>query len=205
MSKKILIIILLSLFICSCKKRQEKIEIYLLENSVSSDEGIPLVNYLKIKKMPYDPNRINKNYNYDSIKKQMIYGGKFSVDKTNLQALPIIEDKDILKFNLSRSELILTKRGQYTLSFLDKNINQFAICVDGNPILTGYFRYNYSSVIYSWNYIGYNYYKDKEKLENPKFVIFHNLNYSDWKPVLTNLEDYPKLLQAFEKSGRLQR
>ena len=205
MTRKFLFIIILSICFCSCKKDQEKIEIYLLKSTVRSDEGIPLIEYLKIKKTPYDPNSINSDHNYDSIKKQIIYAGKFSVDKGNLQPLPIVGDNDILGFDPIESELLLTKKAQYALSFLDKNRNQFAICVNGIPVLTGYFRYNYSSAIYNWNYIGYDYYKDETKSKNPKFVIFHNQNYNEWKPVLTSLKDYPILLSAFKQSGRLKK
>ena len=104
--KKILSILLFSSLLFSCKNHEEKIEIYLLKNRVRTTEGIPVLEYVKLKNIKYDKNLENvKDCNYDSISKQFIYGGKFTVDKENLETKPLITDEDILKLNF---KMVLT-------------------------------------------------------------------------------------------------
>lgn len=205
--KKIISIFTLVALVYSCTKKEAKIEIYLLQQNIQSSEGIPVIEYLKLKKMNsvIDSSKANQvNWNYDSIKKQYIQGGKFVVKNENLQTLPLIVDADILGLNLKKSELILSDNAKKRISNLKLGRNQFAICVNGEPVLTGYFRYNFSSVIYSWNYIGYNHNNENFQKIDTTFVIRQNPDYENWNPILTNLTDYPKLVKAFEETGRLK-
>lgn len=108
--KKIISIFTLVVLVYSCTKKEAKIEIYLLQQNIQSSEGIPVIEYLKLKKMNsvIDSSKANQlNWNYDSIKKQYIQGGKFVVKNENLQRLPLIVDADILGLDLKKSELIL--------------------------------------------------------------------------------------------------
>jgi hypothetical protein len=82
---------------------------------------------------------------------------------------------------------------------------QFVILVNKKPCLTGYFRSNISSYIYNWNYISYDYYNNNiEANRDENFVIRQNADYEKWKPILTNLKNYPELIVAMKNSNRLK-
>jgi len=207
--KKILSILLFSTLLFSCENHEEKIEIYLVKNRIRTTEGIPVLEYVKLKKIKYEEDIENvKDCNYDSISKKIIYGGKFNVKPENLEKEPLITDMDILKLNLKKSELILSEIGKHKINQLKPNMKygiQFAICVNKKPVLTGYFRSIYSSYIYNWNYISYDYYnKEKRVDKDTNFVIRQNQNYEKWKPILTDLKVYPELIKSFNKSSRLE-
>ncbi len=209
--KNILLILIFSIVIFSCEKHNAKIEIYLLKRNVLSSEGMPLLEYLKLKKLKKNNEIVSeneRNWSYDSVKQQFISGGKFFVSVDDLQDNPLVSDEDILKLDLEKSELFLSKNGKDKISRLKSARNQFAICVDKQPILTGYFRNNYSSVIYSWNYIGYYYkhsnYNNVNNILDSTFVIRQNPDYEKWKPILADLTKYPKLINAFKKTERLK-
>jgi hypothetical protein len=206
--KKILSILLLSSLLFSCENRDEKIEIYLLKNKVRTSEGIPVLEYVKLKNIKYDKNLENvKDCNYDSISKQFIYGGKFTVEKENIETKPLIKDEDVLKLNLEKSELILSENAKNSINQLKPNMKngiQFVICVNRQPLLTGYFRSNISSNIYNWNYIGYDYFEHKTAtIHDKNFVIRQNDGYEKWKPILCNLNEYPELISAFKNTNRI--
>ena len=207
--KNILSILLFSSLLFSCENHEEKIEIYLLKNRVRTTEGIPVLEYVKFKNIKYDKNLKNvKDCNYDSISKQFIYGGKFTVDKEKLETKPLITDEDILRLNLKKSELILSEVGKLKITKLKPNMKygiQFVICVNKQPCLTGYFRSNISSNIYNWNYIGYDYFEHKiATIHDKEFVIRQNEGYEKWKPTLSNLNQYPELVSAFRNTNRIK-
>lgn len=206
--KKIFSIFLFSSLLFSCENHKEKIEVYLLKNRVQTTEGMTVLEYVKLKKIKYDSNIENiKDCIYDSISKQLIYGGKFSVDKENIETKPLITDEDVLKLNLKKSELILSEIGRNRITQLKPNMKdgiQFVICVNKQPYLTGYFRSNISSNIYNWNYIGYDYFDHKiATIHDKNFVIRQNDGYEKWKPILCNLNQYTKLVSAFRNTNRI--
>ena len=202
---KITFIVFILTFI-SCKKEEDKIEIYLLKDRILSSEGIPLIEsegFLKT-----DKNLKSATYlRYDTISRQIIYGGRFEVKTTDLLAEPFIEDEEIIEVNLNKSEFILSQKGKNKINKLKPNMKygiQFVICVNRKPTLTGYFRSNISSYVLNWNYIGYDYIISSFDTKNDiNFVIRKNDGYLDWKPYKTNLLDYPELLESLKKSGRL--
>ncbi len=207
--KKIYSILLLSFFIFSCNNHEEKIEIYLLNNRIRTIEGIPVLEYVKLKNIKYHENLENiKDCNFDSISKKFIFGGKFKVKRENLETEPLISDEDIVKLNLRKSELILTEIGRQKITKLKPNMKygvQFAICVNKKPMLTGYFRSIYSSYIYNWNYISYDHYNKEKRIDkDANFIIRQNQDYEKWKPILTELEKYTELIKAFKETNRLE-
>jgi hypothetical protein len=190
----------------SCKKEEDKIEIYLLKDRILSSEGIPLIEregFLKTDKNL----EFAKYLRYDTISKQMIYGGRFEVKTDDLLAEPFIEDEEIIEVNLNTSEFILSQKGKNKIKELKPSMKhgiQFVICVNRKPILTGYFRSNISSYILNWNYIGYDYINSSFDTKNDiNFVIRKNDGYLDWKPYKINLLDYPELVESLKKSRRL--
>lgn len=205
---KYLFLFFLSFFLFSCINQEEKIEIYLLKNRIRTNEGIPVLDYVKLKKIKQDKNLENiMECNFDTLSEKLIFGGKFNANKENIENEPFISDEDILKLNLERSELVLTNIGRQKIAQLKPNMKygiQFAICVNKKPLLTGHFRSIYSSYIQSWNYISYDHYNKEKRLDKDmNFVIRQNKDYEKWEPILTDLKEYPELINAFKKSNRL--
>lgn len=207
--KKIISILLLSFLFLACDNHKDKIEIFLLKHRIRTTEGIPVLEYVKLKNIKYDENLKNlQDCNYDSVSKSFIYGGRFTIEKESLEAEPLLKDEDVLKLNLKKSELILSENGRQKIAHLKPNmINgvQFAICVNRKPLLTGYFRSIYSSYIYNWNYINYDD-NNKEKWidKDSNFIIRQNQGYQKWNPIVTDLSRYPELITAFKKTKRLE-
>jgi hypothetical protein len=207
--KKVISILLLSFLFFACDNHKDKIELFLLKHRVRTNEGIPVLDYVKLKNIKYDENLANlKDCNYDSVSKTFIYGGRFSIGNECLEAAPFLTDEDVLKLNLIKSELILSENGRQKIAHLKPNMMngvQFAICVNRKPLLTGYFRSIYSSYVYNWNYINYDHYnKEKRTDKDTNFIIRQNQGYQKWNPIVTDLNNYPELIAAFKKSKRLE-
>lgn len=193
----------------ACGKSEDVIEIYLLKKRIRSHEGIPVLDYVDLKNIPYHKNIENvKEANYDSISKEYIWGGAFEAQKTDLVPTPLIEDDEIVMLNLQRSELQLSADGMKTIQELKPDYKygvQFVICVDKEVCFTGYFRENHTSNIFNWNYLDYDYEQSELKIKGHKnFVLKQNRSYFEINPVLTNLKEYPKLVAAFRNTNRLE-
>ncbi|AWA31032.1 hypothetical protein HYN48_13595 [Flavobacterium magnum] len=206
--KNILVILSSFLIFFSCKNAEDKIEIYLLKERIRSSEGVSLIEYAKKQNLPIEEEITSQaKANYDTLKKQFIYGGKFDVIDKDISKKPLIEDNEVLGLNLSKSEFLLSTSGEKKIESLKPNMKfgiQFVICVNRKPCLTGYFRSNISSYIYNWNYIGYDYFKHDDKTAHDKnFVIRQNAGYEKWKPILTKINEYPSLISALKKTNRL--
>jgi hypothetical protein len=204
---KYILSILGVLFFFSCQRKEDEIEIFLLKDRIRTTEGIPVLEYAGIKKIK-DENLKNLRYcNYDSIKKQLIYGGKYTVKKEDIMSKPLIKNDEILSLNLRNNELIISESGKQKITQIEPNMKygvQFVICVDKTPYLTGYFRSNISSYIYNWNYISYDYFEHKiEAVHDKNFVIRQNQGYEKWKPVLVDLNEYPELVLGFRNTNRI--
>lgn len=199
-------VLALTFFFISCKKNEDQVEFYLLKNRVASTEGIPVQQYAKLKKI--ENYHSIKHCSFDTVKKQLIYGGKFVVNLKDIQKEPLITNDEILNLDLEKSELILSNSARNKISQIKPSMKygvQFVILVNKKPCLTGYFRSNISSYIYNWNYIGYDYYNNNiEAKRDENFVIRQNADYEKWKPVLTNLKNYPALIVAMKNSNRLK-
>lgn len=199
-------IILVLIFFNSCKKNEDKVEIYLLKRRIMSTEGIPVDEYSKLKNIK-DFESI-KYCSFDTVKKQLIYGGKFIASQNDFEEEPLVKNDEVLALNIEKSELILSQSARKKISQIKPSMKygvQFVIAVNKQPCLTGYFRSNISSFIYNWNYIGYNYHENSfEGKSDENFVIRQNTNYIKWSPVLTNLKNYTALITAMKNSNRLK-
>lgn len=203
---KLIFFLLVSLFVNSCKKSDDNIEFYLLKNRIKVSEGIPIEQYAKMKNFKNFESA--KYCSFDTVKKQLIYGGKFVVNQNDLQSEPLVTNDEVLKLDMEKSELILSESARKKISQINPSMKygvQFVITVNKKPCLTGYFRSNISSYIYNWNYIGYDYYNNNiEAKRDDNFVIRQNADYEKWKPVLTNLKNYPEIIVALKNSNRLK-
>lgn len=207
--KKSVIACLVLLLAVACHKPEDVIEIYLLKERIRSHEGIPVLDYVRKKNIPYHKNIENlKDVNYDSISKEYIWAGAFEALNTDLTPTPLIGNDEIELLNLKRSELQLSTAGKKKIQGLKPNYKygiQFVICVNKEVCFTGYFRENRSSNIFNWNYIDYNYEKSDLKVKHEEnFVIRQNKNYYSVRPILTDLRKYPKLVAAFKNTNRLE-
>jgi hypothetical protein len=209
MKRVLLAFITLTLFL-SCSKSEDKIEFYLLNERIRSSEGIPIVQYAKKMNFPINEEILSEEKaNYDTVQKTIIYAGKFSVSNKHLTKEPFITDDEILKVSLSKSEFELSESARKKITMINpshKFGTQFVICINKEPIITGYFRENASSYIYNWNYMSYVYYKNNFiGTIDKNFVIRQNIGYEKWKPILSNLETHKKLISVLEKSNRLNK
>lgn len=193
------------IFFSSCKKNEDQVEFYLLKNRITSSEGIPVQQYAKMKDIG-DIESV-KYCSFDTVKRQLIYGGKFTVEQKDIKEEPLITNDEILELNLEKSEFVLSESGRKKISNIKPDMKygvQFVLLVNKKPCLTGYFRSNISSFIYNWNYIGYNYLTNDFKAKSDEnFVVRQNTDYIKWQPVLTDLNKYPMLITAMRNSGRL--
>lgn len=206
--KRILLIIFIYSSVLSCANEKDKIEIYLLKERIRSSEGIPILEYATHQNYPLTQEITSiEKANFDTVKKQIIYGGEFSVSKEQINNLPLIKDTEIIKFDSNTNQLIFSASGRKKIENLKPSMKfgtQFVICVNGEPSLTGYFRNHFSSYIYNWNYIHYQYSKNVSQTPNvDKFIINQNIGYVKWNPIIPNMNEYPKLIKALHSTKRL--
>lgn len=208
MKKLNLIIILIIFFsIIACKKSNEKIEIYLLKERKLSTEGTPFLKLRMVDTLSQEIKESLKYSSYDEKDSTFIFSGKFIAEKKDLNEKPLIADPDILSLNLKTNEIILSESGIFKIRKIKPNFKystQFVICVNNEPQLTGYFMNVYSSFPPTWNYIVYSNQKQtNDKKIKERYFIEKNDKFKEFKPYLTNLKLYPKLINSFENTNRL--
>ena len=164
--KKVLLVILsFILLFSSCKKKEDKIEIYLTKEPIEFTEGIHLKDYFtddsiknKHESTINNLNRlINKNVRIDTVKKELIYCGDFTATKEQLEEKPFIEDSEIINFN-SKSSIINFEKSVIekfdNLKYYEDKIGiQFAVCINEKPVMFGYFVKGFVGGYYSKNYL----------------------------------------------------
>lgn len=135
------------LILISCNQSKQKyspkIEIYLTENRIKSDQGIE-VNESNIDKL--DLRRLEGRFDFkivrfDTINRDLIFAGSFKADKSDLFENPLITNADIISFNKNNGTIILNSIGAKKLSKL-KNTDygkQFVLIIDNKPKIYGYF------------------------------------------------------------------
>jgi hypothetical protein len=201
------VIILIIISITACKNSNEKIEIYLLKERKLSIDGTPFV---KLKMADTLSKEILESYKYSSyneIDSTITFSGKFIAEKKDLNEKPLISDDDILSLDLKTNEIRFSETGIFKIRNIKPNFKystQFVICVNKEPQLTGYFMNVFSSFPPTWNYIVYSNQKQiNDKKIEERYLIEQNDKFEKFKPYLTNLKLYPKLINSFENSNRL--
>lgn len=212
MRRFFLLMVVFTLVSCETK-REDKVEIYLLNKRIVSSEGIPFRETSLYKKLPdslFDLERY-KDVSFDPVDSTMIYGGKFEVVEADLLEKPQITDDQIVGLNLKTNEIIFSNSGMKRLGDVPPNGNlgaPFAICVNKKPVLTGYFEsFFYNRFLFSWNRISYfpNFkVKDiSESYYEEGYVITRNHGNVQYDPYLPDLNEYPELVKAFRDSDRI--
>jgi len=125
-----------------------------------------------------------------------LLAGPFKTQKSDLQAKPLITDKEIIKFDLKTNTFIFSPKATKRINELEiDNVHgkQFVITIDGKSKLTGYFwTISLSSYgICHTNHIYNNY--DEFKLES-------GLN----KDKIVLSKDFPEIYKVLKRKEKLK-
>lgn len=200
---------LLFVFLMGCaKEREPKIEIYFLREKIASDYGIPvssMAEYTKTDELDKERYSFTR---YDTINKELIDGGPFKASIRDLKDAPLIEDKDIIAFNVKDEYITLTKEGYAKIKSFQVpcQVHQVAITADKKVVLTAYIRSDLSSQNLHWYQIPTSDYNDLSDKTKPNKSLRINFGSLDWngKEVVPK-PPYPKeFLEAFRKTNRLK-
>jgi hypothetical protein len=199
----------------SCQKNEDKIEIYLTKERIESTDGILIKDFYTEEKLQNLPNfsierikkLITKNARIDTTKeyRNIIYCGKFIANFEEWEKSPIINNSEIISFNVKESTFEFDKLVIEKLSKIEFDENyigkQFAICVNKKPIMFGYFLNSFQSY-YSENYT-LHLAKDKRLLPlNKNGNLTSLLLYgNNFKPLDTIKEK--EFIAALKKTNRL--
>lgn len=206
--KRIPLILLVVLIISCSKKPKHTIEIYLLKSRVENSFGIPISDYLKMNELDYVELKSFSNATFDTVNKQIIYAGKFDILKGQLNDKPFIDNQDIKFLDIKRNKIIFTEKASRKIGLLAGKMNeghQFIITDNRKPIFGGYFWSIYSSYGTNWNVISF-----RHKIQNqpPKkeleYFILEGQGMSRLENYI-NFNNYPQLIEAFEKTNRLKK
>lgn len=200
--------IIFFLFFYSCKKNN-KIEIYLLNNRKLNQEGLSINKFIQLKKYKYnDLKEFPKYTTFDTIKGEIIDASDFYFDKDDLRKYPFIKDNEIISVDFENAEIILKREASLRIIKLKPGRNgiQFVITVNGKPNLGGYFWNPYSSLMCNSNYIQYK--LSDFKLDSTKnefaFNFYRGLGTkSGNKGEKINIKKYKELEIALKNSNRL--
>lgn len=197
-------IILFLIFTCCKEEKIPKIAIYLPKETVKNSRGIPIEKFAENHPNKDDilKNYGNKNFSIDTIKKKIICCSNFSVSRNDLEKKPFISDKEIKGFNFQNSSIKLSKSALEKLLKLPNNSSkqQFSICINGNPILNGYFL-TISSKYLTENYnFTYHYAFDKDNLQFETYDFW--LRYGDNLRGLDSINE-KKFYEALKKTNRI--
>lgn len=206
--KRLSLILLVILIISCSKKPKHNIEIYLLKSRVENSFGIPIADYLKMNKLDYVELKSFRNATFDTVKKQIIYAGKFDILKGQLNDKPFIENQDIKFLDIKRNKIIFTEKASRKIGSLPGKLNeghQFIITDNGKPIFGGYFWSIFSSYGTNWNTILFTHkllnQPPKKELE---YLMFEGKGMGFGLDNHINFNYYPQLIEAFEKTNRLK-
>ena len=195
---------------CGKEGPKPKIEIYLLNKVVESNECVRFRETSFYTRLDSIHKKWYGDRYIDTISEEFMDGPKFEVEKEDLEIMPFIKDTEILAFNAEMSVITFDSIVRKRLRELHPEISQgkqFAITVDKEPVLTGYFWNLLSSQTCHW-YSIYN-------VDINDLNINGDLTQSYWighfndghyliKEQKSKRPPYPKeLIEAFRASGRL--
>ena len=177
-----------SIFLASCTKKKDIIEIYLTKNKIESYDGVPLRLGIKdsviIKQVE---NIYGKGVRVDTITDKLIYMGHFKAEKEDLEEKPFITNSEILGFDFEKSEIHFSKSVTEKIYNAENDWRkdnalgkQFAVSFNGIVLLTGYLIpsiYSYHSNTYQiWYNANLPNYKIK-KFKPSQFIMNDSLNF----------------------------
>lgn len=149
MNKLLPLLSFLFLVFVSCEKpKRDTIEIYLTKERIPNKDGIPFLEYLKLRN--WDLSEIDtslersKYTTFDSLNKRTIYLGNFHFKKNDLQEQPFITNEEILGFDEENMKIIFAENIIEKFPELPHK-SQFVLTINKKPVMNGYFEYIYSS------------------------------------------------------------
>lgn len=192
------------LFLTSCGKKKDIIEIYLTKDKIESYDGVPLRTAIKDTILI---NQVIENYKeeirIDTVNNKPIYMGHFLAEINDLEKNPFIDDFEILGFDFNDSRMHFSK------SVSEKIYNsipewrkkshfgkQFVLCHNGKIILTGYFINSLSSYWSNTYQIYYHSFEEQTRndtLKSVSFLMSNSLNFEK-----NNLKKNKDLYDAFK-------
>ena len=205
--KSVIILSLTFLLVVSCQEKKDKIEIYLLNKRIVSSEGIPIEKLEFYDSISSKGKELYKDCVFDLKDSCAICSGKFEVKNEDINHKPLVDDKEVLSFNLKENSIKISKNGVEKISCLEPNYLkgvQFVVCVNKEPKFTGYFSSVFSSYLPTWNFLSYLPQKQSkgELIKEEDFVVRRDSVNSKVKVVDVSKE-YPELIQAFKNTNRL--
>lgn len=199
MKRYILFLVVILCF--SCDKKNQRIEIYLLNRRVEIEDGIP---YCQAKNITDSKFLEEYKYvKYDTLFKEKINAGRFNIVASDLQKVPFITNEEIESFNLNNDKIKFSSKAIKRIDSLSEHVPmhkgvQFVVTVNKNPQLTGYFMG--ISRWCDWYYISRLSESDYHD-GRTTHILFNGAmrgKHEDLKP------PYPqKLIDAFRTSSRL--
>ncbi len=205
--KKIPYILLVSilLLVVACNRKQDTIAIYLLKERMPQTKGVPfLETELANKLLPEERSMFAHTYFLEA-DSSLVYAGEFVAAQKDLQQTPLIANDEIIGFYAQTNALQLSTLGNAKMHAIQSDLRdgrQFAICVNDSIVFTGYFMNSDSSYPPSWNYIVYS--PDVDTKSDGVYTIERNDIFQDYHPYLPDMQNYPKLLNAFSETNRLK-
>ncbi len=203
---------LLLLLICfGCKKEESKpkIEIYLLNKTIESNEGILFSDTPYYANLDSIERKWYQEVRFDTIRNELIYAGKFTAAKDDLQDYPFIKNEEILGFNKEEDILIFDTIVKRRLHFLfpGKQKVQFAIAIDKKPVLFGYIWWGmWSRFPYTYNfYTSVGDYDFKDKPGEQSYMLEYGPPKNWGRDQLERPSYNQNLTEAFRLSGRLRK
>jgi hypothetical protein len=193
----------------SCSKKEQLIEVYLPKKPIPSFEGLPLEKAFKENEVAAVAEKYkNSMVRFDTINHEVIYFGKFIAEMNDLQSNPFIRNDEIRGFDLNKSLLITSKSARNKMSHLKterKNYygNQFVLCIDKKPIISGYLIKQTNSIFWSNTYeILYDSDLKSGKIGGTEMYQCNFIHFGK-NPRNLNMKNEKELLMAFKSSGRL--
>ncbi|MFP5438390.1 MAG: hypothetical protein ACLGH8_11415 [Bacteroidia bacterium] len=207
---KYLIYLLLLLCLGCNKNDKPKVEIYLLNKRIPQTEGVLFKTTSYYKNLDSIYKKWYGERYVDTIKREFIYGGKFTVVKSNLEYKPFIADEEISSFNSQTNIIAFDSSVVSRIRKLKPSMGtgtQFVIAVNKQPIVTGYFWNILSSfTCQSYNIVTVDPFGLDKKKTNLKHYWLGNFTDGYFPPAngKSKRPPYPpKLLEALRQTNRL--
>ena len=203
-NKGFILFLFISLNFISCNKKSDEhsIEIYLLNDRIKSNDGIPISKIKDFKKMDtIFLKSISNIANYDTKTKEFIYAGKFEVNSEQINSSPLITNNEITNFNLKTNKIELSTSGATKIMNLKpsmKNGIQFVICDNKKPLLTGYFWSSYSSYGSTWNCIEFD-----QTSVNKKLNLYKGNGIDVTKRTHIDFNNFKEFVKVFKQTNKL--
>ena len=180
---------------CKEKYREDKIEFYLTKERIQSFDGVPIEEAVFDSNPKYDDNikkrlleRYENKVRIDTLKKEIIFAGKFNVQASDLQNKPFIKNSEIIGIDFENSSIQFKEsvaKNIYDSIKIWRSENhsygrQFVLKHNEKIILNGYFFSMMSSQLsntYQILYFPVNENRKNDSINNINYLFYEGLNF----------------------------